>query len=101
MGFAPHNPSYTTTGQPASPPPHEWHLVRHHGHEQHVRGKRQVRHVDDGVADVLGLHAGLLHHAAVGLHHAGALHHAVGERGGGIADVDLAAADVERAAVEG
>ena len=49
---------------------------------------------------MLGLHASLLHRAAVGLHHAGALHHAVGERGGGIADVDLAAADVERTAVE-
>src|SRR5258708_6168210 len=50
---------------------------------------------------MFGVHPGLLHHAAVGLHHAGALHHAIGERGRGIADVDLAAADVERAAVEG
>jgi hypothetical protein len=34
---------------------------------------------------VLGVHARLLHQAAIGLHHAGALRHALGERGGGIA----------------
>ena len=43
---------------------------------------------------------GFDHLAAVGLQHAFALHHAVGQRGRGIADVDLAAADVVAAAVE-
>src|SRR6201987_1826089 len=76
------------------------HQIGHHGHEQHVSVERQARHVDHGAADIFRGHARLDHFTAVGLQHAFALHHALGERGRGIADVDLATADVMTAAVE-
>ena len=54
-----------------SAPPHERHLGRHDGHEQHVGIERQAGHVGDGVADGLRVHARLVLHRAIGLHHTG------------------------------
>jgi hypothetical protein len=53
---------------------------------------------DDRVGDVLHVHRRLDRERAVGLRHA--LLHPLGHLGGGVADVDLAAGDVEGAAVE-
>ena len=53
-----------------------------------------------GAADVFGRHARLDHLTAVGLQHAFALDHALGQGRCRVADVDLAAADFVRAAIE-
>src|SRR6516225_8354029 len=76
------------------------HQIGHHRHEQHVGVERQACHVHHGAADISRGHARLDHFTAVGLQYAIALYHTFGERGGGIADIDLAATDVMAAAVE-
>ena len=74
------------------------HLVGHHRHEQHVGVERQARHIDDGVGHVLHVHPRFGFLAAVGL--GNALRHPLGQRGDGVADIDLAGDDVVLAPVE-
>ena len=74
------------------------HRRRHHRHELHVRLERQLRHVDEAVDHVLHVEGRLRQHRAVGLQRPG--RHVRGHVGGGVADVDLPAGDVEGPAVE-
>ena len=76
----------------------EGHPGGHHGHELDVCVKGQAGHVNDRPSDVLEVDRRLGGDPAVGLQ--GAPNHLPGHLGPGVADVDLAAGDVVRPAVE-
>jgi len=42
-----------------SPPPNEWHLCRHDGHEEDVGFEREIGHVEDGFGYVVDVHSRL------------------------------------------
>src|ERR1700736_781505 len=71
----------------------ERHSGGHHRHELHIGIQRQVGHVEHSLSHVPHIHARLHHHSAVGLRHP--LLHTLGHFGGGVANVDLAARDIE------
>ena len=70
----------------------------HHGDRQNVGFERQVGHIENRFGDVADIHARFHFHRTVSLGHA--LRHARGHLRGGVADIDLAAGDIEGASVE-
>lgn len=76
----------------------EGHFGGHDCHEEHVGFQGEAGHVDDGVGDVFYVEGRLGFDGEVGLE--GAVGHGGGELGSGVADVDLTARDVVRAALE-
>src|SRR5262245_19725165 len=78
--------------------PDERHLRREDRQELHVRVERQAGHVQHRARDVLDVDARLGREPPVRLGHARG--HLLGQLGGGVADVDLAAGDVVLPAVE-
>ena len=91
-------PEVEVTVRLGLPSPDIRHLGGHHGHEQHVGVERQAGHVDHGVGDAADVHHRFGGDRAVGLRHADG--HRRGHLGQRVADVDLAAGDVEGPAVE-
>src|SRR5207237_2010097 len=87
-----------TTSLCELPSADERHLGGHHREELHVHVERKARHIDNRVDDVRDIHERLDGDLAVCLHHTGC--EPGGQRRGGIANVDLAAGDIELPSIE-
>src|ERR1700722_3694848 len=78
-------------------PPDERHICRHHCDELDIRAQRQAGHVKHGLCNGIQIHPRFDDHFAVGLQRpAGDPRHART----GVADIDLAAGNIVRAAIE-
>ena len=64
-------PSWHGSMRPSLPPADEGHLRCHDRHEKHIGVERQACHINDGAADIIGIHAHFGHLRAVGLKDAG------------------------------